>query len=335
MPGMRSVELPLEALDLRYAGLRVRRPAVEKRLFASMEEVEQQSPVIVVAGEDPGRYVLVDGRKRVRALKRLRADVVKAVVWEMSPSEALVRSYQLQAGTGWNVLEEGWLVWELARGAGLSLGEVGHKLDRSKGWVSGRLGLVESLPETVQEGVRSGKIGAYTATRHLLPFARANAADCEKLAEKIVENGFRSREVETLCRHYASAGAKTAKRILEDPVRFLKAMEQSRKGVQDPCLSEAENRCLRLLELIGNVSLGLVRNLPKVVNYDTVDAARARLLGAWEQSRERFRLLERAALALKAATAGNEIVPYEEECYVGSGDTDSHIELAQAGARQP
>ena len=104
---MKIVELGLDALDLKYAGLRGRNLQAEKRLLISLGEVGQQSPVIVVAGAEPGRYVLIDGRKRVRALRRLKADVVKATVWEMSTAQALVSAYQLQDGTGWNAMEVG------------------------------------------------------------------------------------------------------------------------------------------------------------------------------------------------------------------------------------
>ena len=100
-------ELNLNALDLSYAGLRVRRPMAEKRLMASLGERGQQSPVVVVAGRKAGRYVVIDGHKRVRALSRLKADVVKAAVWEMEPAEALVRTYQMASGAGWNAMEEG------------------------------------------------------------------------------------------------------------------------------------------------------------------------------------------------------------------------------------
>ena len=149
---MNIVEVELDSLDLRYGKLRARRPALEKRLMASLEEAGQHSPVIVVAGEEPGRWVLIEGRKRVRALKRLKVEAVKAVVWELAPAQALIAAYQLQDGSGWNALEEGWLVWELVRGDGLSLAEVGRRLERSKAWVSGRLGLIEGLPEQVLEG---------------------------------------------------------------------------------------------------------------------------------------------------------------------------------------
>jgi len=294
---MKIVELPLDSLDLRYTGLRARRPVLEKRLMASLGEAGQQSPVIVVPADEAGRYVVIDGHKRVRALIKLRADVVRAAVWEMPAAEALVTAYQLASGAGWNAVEEGWLVWELVRGAGLSESAAGRRLDRSKAWVCGRLGLVEDLPEAVLEGVRLGKIGAYTATRYLAPFARANAADCESLAEKMMAEGFRSREVEALCRYYNSASREGRRRMLEDPARFLKVLEAAKLGNAGN-LGPAAARCLKNLELIGNVSLGMARSLPAAAGYDAGEGTRERLRMAWVRARERWRLLEKTAAAV-------------------------------------
>lgn len=304
---MKIVELSLDCLDLRYAGLRVRRPVTEKRLVVSIGERGQQSPVVVVAGSSAGRYVVIDGHKRVRACAKLKEDVVKATVWEMTAEQAIVTAYQVASGAGWNAVEEGWLVWELVRTMKLSESEAGRRLERSKGWVSGRLGLVEILPEAVLEGVRSGKIGAYTATRHLLPFARANAGDCESLAVKMMENGFRSREVETLCRYYGLAGREGRCRMLEDPARFLKALESTRHK-DAGSLSAEEMRCLKNLELIGNVSLGLARSLPAVVGNDTATAARERLQPAWERARRRWDELSKTAAAVFAVMGARPVL---------------------------
>lgn len=298
---------------MRYASLRVRRPTLEKRLLASMGEAGQQIPVVVVAESDPGRYIVIDGYKRVRAMRLLKADVVKAVVWEMSAEQALVAAYQQASGAGWNVVEEGWLVWELVRTMGLSESQAGQRLERSKAWVSGRLGLVEKLPEAVLEGVRSGKIGAYTATRHLLPFARANAGDCESLAVKMIENGFRSREVETLCRYYGSASKEGRGRMLEDPVRFLKALESTRHK-DAGSLSADEMRCLKNLELIGNVALGLARSLPAVAGSDTAQGARERLKPSWERARRRWDELSKTAALVFLASAAAKSAGGADRC---------------------
>ena len=90
---MKIVELALDSLELRYECLRARRPLMEKRLVASMGETGQQSPVIVVPVAD-GNYLVIDGHKRVRALRKLNSDVVKATVWEMPAAEALVAAAQ-------------------------------------------------------------------------------------------------------------------------------------------------------------------------------------------------------------------------------------------------
>lgn len=60
---MQTIELPLDALELKYERLSVRRDAAERRLSTSLGESGQQSPVIVVHGGEAGRYVVIDGYK--------------------------------------------------------------------------------------------------------------------------------------------------------------------------------------------------------------------------------------------------------------------------------
>ena len=55
----------------------------------------QQMPIVVVTGESV--YVVVDGHKRVRCLRRLHGDTVAAVRWEMSEPEALIFRQFLRA----------------------------------------------------------------------------------------------------------------------------------------------------------------------------------------------------------------------------------------------
>jgi ParB/RepB/Spo0J family partition protein len=296
---MNIVELPLDNLELRYECLRARRPLMEKRLVASLGETGQQSPVIVVPAEG-GKYQLMDGHKRVRALRKLNHDTVKATVWEMPTTEALIALYQFGNGSGWNAVEEGWLVWEFVRQMKMSPSDVCRRLERSKAWVSGRLGLVEKLPEAVMSGVREGKIGSYAATRYFLPFARANAVDCEQLAVKTMEQGFCIREVETLCRYYGTAGREARRKMLEDPSRFLRAWNAARDLAGS--VTEEEGRCLKNLELIGNMSLGVARSLPRVAGTDTATAARERMIPVWTRTQRRWEELSKTALMVLGAT---------------------------------
>ena len=65
------MDIELHQLDLRYEGLRRRDGRRERALLASVSAIGQQAPVVVV--HDGGKYVLVDGYKRVRALNMKRA----------------------------------------------------------------------------------------------------------------------------------------------------------------------------------------------------------------------------------------------------------------------
>ena len=156
---MQASEINLDALDLKYVRLSVKRDSAERRLLASLSESGQQNPIIVVRGAEPGRYVVIDGHKRVRALKQLKMDVARAVVWASGEAEALAASYQITSQGGRNAFEEGWLVAELHRIWGWSLGEVGVRLVRSKSWACKRLALVEELPEWMADRCAKGVSG--------------------------------------------------------------------------------------------------------------------------------------------------------------------------------
>ncbi|MEK7717946.1 MAG: ParB N-terminal domain-containing protein [Pseudomonadota bacterium] len=90
---MEQRDINLADLDERYGRLRVADRRREAQLMASLAEQGQQDAIIVVVGAE-GRYVVIDGHKRVRALRRLRRDTVKAVVWEAAAKEALAAAYR-------------------------------------------------------------------------------------------------------------------------------------------------------------------------------------------------------------------------------------------------
>lgn len=323
MAGMRIVELNLEALDLKYARLSVRRPGAERRLLASLGESGQQSPVIVVAGQEAGHYTVVDGHKRVHALKRLKADVVKAVVWELPEAEALATSYQMWANGRRDVFEEGWLVAELHRGFKWSLGEVAERLVRSKSWVSKRLALVEELPDWMADEVAGGRLGAHAAANYLVPLTRVNGEDGRKLAESIRGLGLSNRQMGELYASYRGSSGAVRRKIVEDPALFLKAL-MAAKEAGEAGLDEKQQRCVKNLELVGNVSLSLARSLPEALNYDTPQAARGRMERAWTACWRRFELLAKSVVGLlreEGSDAGQRDT---------DGDTDAGGQRAQA-----
>jgi hypothetical protein len=78
---------------------------------------------------------------------------VEAVIWLMSETEALLLDRSMRWGERETALEEGWLLVELEQRFGYGQEELARRFDRSTSWVSRRMGLVELLPESVQQQV--------------------------------------------------------------------------------------------------------------------------------------------------------------------------------------
>ena len=84
------MQLEFHQLDLRWEHLRVREPNRQRQLLASLAESGQQTPIVVViAKDDNGCYLVIDGHKRIAALRQLGRDTVEATVWPMGEAEAL------------------------------------------------------------------------------------------------------------------------------------------------------------------------------------------------------------------------------------------------------
>jgi ParB family transcriptional regulator, chromosome partitioning protein len=247
------VDLEFHQLDLRYEGLRVRRPDRERRLLASLAERGQQVPIVVIAlADEPNRFLVIDGYKRVRALRRLSQDTVSATVWNMNETEALILDRSLRTAEGETALEQGWLLSELHGSLGLSMDDLARRFDRSVSWVSGRLALVHELPASVQQHVRNGKIGPWAAMKYLVPIARANRFSCERLAEAISRHQFSTGEVGQIYEAWRNGPGYVKNGIIDDPKLFLRARREIEE--EDPEGVRAGKDLLRNLDMVGTIA---------------------------------------------------------------------------------
>jgi ParB/RepB/Spo0J family partition protein len=220
------MELEFHQLDRRWEDLRIGRPERRRRLLASLAAIGQQTPIVVVASQ-PGRYLVIDGYKRVAALEQLGRDTVEAAVWPMSEAEAIVLDRSMRFSERETALEEGWLLAALEHRFGYELDELARRFDRSVGWVMRRLALVDLLPQGVQEQVREGKISAHVATKYLAPVARVSRDDCQRLADGLARHRFTSRQAGQLYAAWRDGSPVQRQRLVEQPELFLKVQQQA------------------------------------------------------------------------------------------------------------
>jgi len=223
------MQLEFHQLDRRWEHLRVRHPARQRRLLASLADCGQQVPIVVVGAEGQAdRYVVIDGYKRIAALEQLGRDTVEAVVWPMGEAAAVLLERSLRLSEHETALEVGWLLAELEQRFGYSLDELARRFDRSVSWVSRRLAMVELLPESIQQQVREGKITAQVAMKFLVPVARQSLEDCQRMAAIFAEHHCDTRAAGQLYAAWRRGSAAIRQRLLEDPALFFKTQRQEK-----------------------------------------------------------------------------------------------------------
>jgi ParB/RepB/Spo0J family partition protein len=263
------MRLEFHQLERRWERLRVDNPQRRRRLLASLADNGQQVPIVVVAVEGQAeRYVVIDGYKRIAALQQLGRDTVEAVVWPMSEAAAVLLDRSLRLSEHETALEVGWLLAEMEQRFGYSLEELARRFDRSVSWVSRRLALVELLPETIQQQVRAGKIDAQVAMKFLVPAARNNLEDCQRMALIFAEHHCDTRQAGLLYAAWRQASAAIRQRILADPALFFKTQRQ-----QTPAKPAAE--LIRDLEIAAAILERTHRRLSGAEAVDLDEPQRA------------------------------------------------------------
>jgi ParB-like chromosome segregation protein Spo0J len=250
------LELDLHRLDARFAGSRLVEPQAVARLAQSIEHCGQIVPCIVVAlpgGADAGAapWVLIDGYRRVAALRRLGRDTARVEQWTCDLTEALLGVLARRQDRPFASIEEALLLRELAQGQGLSQHDLARRCGRDVSWVSRRLALLSALPDAALAAVRAGKLSSWAANRIVVPLARANAAHAEGLLAALTAAPLSTRELQCWFEHYQQAARTVREHMVSDPRLFLdarratderRAGERLRAGPEGDCL--ADLRCL-------------------------------------------------------------------------------------------
>jgi ParB family chromosome partitioning protein len=312
------MQLEFHQLDRRWEHLRVRHPARQRRLLASLAEAGQQTPIVVVAAEGQAdRYLVIDGYKRLAALQQLGRDTVEAVVWPMSEAEALMLDRSLRFSEHETALEQGWLLAELEQRYGYGREELARRFDRSLSWVSRRLALVDLLPESIQQQVREGKISAHVAMKFLVPVARVSLEGCERMAAVFAQRHCDTRQAGQLYAAWRDGSPLVRRRLFDQPELFFKAQRQA-----EPQASTQEGA-------------GLLRDLEMAAAL--VSRAQRRLAGAGtaemdlhqcQAARWQIEYLRRQLNRLA------ERIPQEQEAYVEPIPTDHDSGTEHPGSAQ-
>jgi ParB family transcriptional regulator, chromosome partitioning protein len=287
------LDLDLHRLDLRFADSRLVEPQAVARLAESIERCGQIVPCIVVAipgGEYGGAaaLVLIDGYRRVAALRRLGRDTAGVEQWSCDLTQALLGVLARAQDRPFASIEQALLLRALMADQGLSQHDVARRSGRDVSWVSRRLQLLSGerarergLPDAALAAVRGGKLSSWAANRVVVPLARASAEHAERLLAALVGTPLTTRELRCWFERYQQAPRPARERMVSQPRLFIDTLranqarhagERLRDGPEGECLDDL--RCLEAVIARLRKRVAMLRPLPPPL-IDAVPRLRA------------------------------------------------------------
>jgi ParB family transcriptional regulator, chromosome partitioning protein len=228
------LDADLHLLDMRFAGARLLESQAVERLARSIARDGQIVPCIVVGGspasseaKDDERLVLIDGYRRVAALRQLGRDRASVERWACDLVEAVLGVLARAQSRSFAALEEALLLRELTQGFGLSQVEVARRCGRNVAWVNRRLQLLSSLPDAVLAAVRAGRLSAWAAARVMAPLARANGVHAERLLAALEQAPLSTRSLKDWFDHYQKVSRAVRERMVAHPQLFVQVLNES------------------------------------------------------------------------------------------------------------
>jgi ParB family transcriptional regulator, chromosome partitioning protein len=268
------LDVDLHLLELRFAGARLIEPQAVEKLARSIERDGQLVPLIVVGGcpeatTDNERLVLIDGYRRVAALRRLGRDRASVERWPCEVGEAIMGVLARTQSRSFAAIEEAMLLRELTQGLGISQRQAALRCGREVSWVSRRLQLLSSLPEVALAAVWKGRLSTWSAARVIAPLARANSAHADRLLRAQEQAPLSTRDLGEWFEHYQKAKRSVRERMVDHPHLFLQALKERAEEMGSERLrggpeGECEVELWRIKELICRVRkrLGMLTPIP-------------------------------------------------------------------------
>ena len=142
-----AIQIDLHRMELCFESTRIVDASAVQRLADSIGECGQMVPCIAAGTPEGGALVLIDGYRRVSALRRVGADTALVQCWHCPVGQALAQLLAHSRSRAFDPIEEALLLREMIDAHGLSQREAARQCARDVSWVQRRLALLGALPQ--------------------------------------------------------------------------------------------------------------------------------------------------------------------------------------------
>lgn len=253
-------QIELSEIDRKYEGYRMQSASREKILLGSIAERGMDEAVFGVSSAEAGKYILLDGFKRLRCAIKLGAMQIAFTSIGEDEADSILHLIRLSNSKGLTMLEQAKLVDELNRVFGLSVADISMQLQRSKSWVHARTQVLLEMSPKVMDEIIAGRFPLYSYIYTLRPMRRLTGSASKKEIENFVTHigghGLSTRDIELLSEGYFRGGSKLKQEVeggnlgwcLEEMKRRAEA-----KSSLPVSLNDNEKKTLRDLEFISQL----------------------------------------------------------------------------------
>ncbi len=196
-------DVEITSFDLRYEGYRIRHEGAEKALLASILDNGVRDPLQGVDAKQT--RILLDGFKRYHCAKKLGISIVPYSTLGGDEALGIIQFIRLSNSKNLSILEQARLIDDLKNTHQMSVSEIAEKLERSKSWVSVRLGVIAQMSDVIREKIFCGEFPAYSFLYTLRRFIRINnikKGEVEEFVNSVAGKKLSIRDIEHLAHGY-------------------------------------------------------------------------------------------------------------------------------------
>jgi hypothetical protein len=244
-------KIEINNLDLRYEKFRLKSKKIERALLASIIENDIQEPLKGVDLGD-GTKILLDGFKRYRCAKKLNIGIVPYSSFGSDEPLGIIKLIRTSIARPLTILEQAKMIDELQKVHGMTHGNIADLLQKSKSWVSMRVGILGEMSEYVAKRVFNGDFPVYSFMYTLRKFIRMNSIKKNKIDEfvKLVAGkGLSIRDIELLADGFFKGSDNLRQQIKEGNITWgLNQLKKSSSRTTE--CTNTEQRMLKDLESV-------------------------------------------------------------------------------------
>lgn len=242
-------QVEISSFDLRYEGCRMRSAGAEKALMLSILDKGIRDPL---CGIDTKQCrILLDGFKRYRCANKLGIGIVPYCSLSRDEVTGIIELIRMSNATSLGILEQAKLIDELKSVHHMSVSEIARLVDKSKGWVGMRVGIIGQMSPLVMSKIFDGEFPVYAYMYTLRAFIRMNGVNKNEIDEfvgSVAGKKLSIRDIELLAHGYFKGSDELRRQIKSGDILWaLSRLKETTANAGD--CTELERQMLKELEI--------------------------------------------------------------------------------------